>query len=485
MQKLIGLIPAAGKGTRARPYTERIPKSMLTINGIPNLERNICLMRDALDIEEIYIVVGYLGSVIKDYFKDGSHLNITLHYIENKELDKGLAWSILLGSQYIKSPFCVILSDECYVGSNHDQLLKHINFDRLATCTAMPVDDLRLIKKNYSIEFKEDTILQLTEKPKKLPNNLLGCGTFILHPALFPLLENAFKHSENNYVEFITFLDKLCRTHTVGLFLLEGKYVNINDRDSLDISKYYERNNAFSENTINLLIYSEGCEEDIDYTIKQYQYYKYINHIYIILPYAGTINSTISKHDITILRCPPGMDFYGERLRYALNQLPGDIYVITEAAYTFPARDMDKLLDYLKEADMVVGTRTTRQLIQLNSHMKGMTRSANVLLAKLLELLWWNFEGRFTDVGCTFRAMWATSYTLINDQLQSNGPEFLTEMTIEMLSRRMKIIEIPVNYYNRSVAMNSKYRNVKTFYRILALMTKKRVPRKQITKKQK
>ncbi|MCI5139284.1 MAG: nucleotidyl transferase, partial [Candidatus Electrothrix sp. AR1] len=37
MKKLYGLIPAAGKGTRARPFTSALPKSMLDINGVPNL----------------------------------------------------------------------------------------------------------------------------------------------------------------------------------------------------------------------------------------------------------------------------------------------------------------------------------------------------------------------------------------------------------------------------------------------------------------
>jgi len=474
MQKLIGLIPAAGKGTRARPYTELIPKGMLPVNGKPNIERIICLMRDTLGIDEIYIVIGYHGSVIREYFKDGSQLGVTLHYIMNTDLDRGLAWSILLGGKHIHSPCCVILSDECYVNTNHAQLLETVHTDNIATCTAMEVDDPQVIRKNYSIEHRDGTILKLIEKPESPTNNLLGCGTFLLSPDIFPLLKDAFSKSTNNYVEFITFLDELSQRHSVGLFLLEGKYVNINDRDSLNLSKYYERNNAFSNNEINLLIYSEGIEEEIVYTIKQYRKHSWINHIYVILPHDSTLEAVIARQNITIIRCPQGLDLYGEKLRYALDRLPGDIYVVTEAAYTFPARDLDKLLDYLKEADMVVGTRTTRQLIQLNSHMKGMTRAANVLLAKLLEVLWWNFEGRFTDVGCTFRAIWASSYDMINEQLQSSGPEFLAEMTIEMLERRMKIIEIPVNYYNRNKAMNSRYRNIRTFFRIFLLIIRKR-----------
>jgi len=45
MEQLVGLIPAAGRGVRARPFTKSIPKSMLEINGTPNLQKNIEIMR--------------------------------------------------------------------------------------------------------------------------------------------------------------------------------------------------------------------------------------------------------------------------------------------------------------------------------------------------------------------------------------------------------------------------------------------------------
>ena len=70
-ERLVGLIPAAGLGTRVRPYSAHLPKSMLPINGIPNLQRIVELMRDQLDIREIVIVTGYCAEVIEDHFGDG------------------------------------------------------------------------------------------------------------------------------------------------------------------------------------------------------------------------------------------------------------------------------------------------------------------------------------------------------------------------------------------------------------------------------
>ena len=476
MGKLVGLIPAAGKGVRARPYTSLVPKGMLQVNGKPNLERIICLMRDQLGIDEIYMTVGYLSGVIKDYFKDGQWLGVTLHYIDNAELDKGLGWSILLAGRHIKHPCCVMLSDECYVGSNHAELLDIDYEHALATCTVMDADDTKLIKRNYSVHKEGTRVRNLVEKPQVLENNLLGLGTFILTPDFFPLLADAFEQSVDGYVEFVTFLDSLCsKDPGVLCFEIKGTYVNINDRDSLNLARYYERNITFDENQITLLLYSEGVEENIDFTINRYRRNRSIDTVYVVVPFVNTVEEKIRSCGADVIRCPQDIVLYGEKMRYALDRVPGDVIVMAEADYTFPEHDICKLLQYIKEADMVVGTRTTRQLIEQGSDMRGLVRIANILLAKLIEMLWWRREVRISDVGCTFRAMWRSCYDDLKEQLDGNGPELLAEMAVEILNDRKRMIEIPVNYYNRSTAMFEKYRNRKTFLRILLMIAKKRL----------
>ena len=50
-------------------------------------------------------------------------------------------------------------------------------------------------------------------------------------------------------------------------------------------------------------------------------------------------------------------------------------------------------------------------------------------------------------------------------------------MVIEVLRARRRIIEIPVNYYNRDIGsdyVRSKYQSPATFWKIVALMLRKR-----------
>src|SRR5262245_26377010 len=108
---MIGVIPAAGRGVRAYPYTRSIPKSMLEVDGVPLIRRNVELMRDRLGISHVRIVVGHHGQVIREYLADGSKFGVDITYIENDRLDLELAYSVYLGCRNLRELCCVILAD--------------------------------------------------------------------------------------------------------------------------------------------------------------------------------------------------------------------------------------------------------------------------------------------------------------------------------------------------------------------------------------
>jgi D,D-heptose 1,7-bisphosphate phosphatase len=75
---------AGGKGTRLASIASDIPKPMIPICGKPILEHQIdCLKRNGLC--DIVIVVGHLGTHIKEYFGDGSRFGCTISYFSETE----------------------------------------------------------------------------------------------------------------------------------------------------------------------------------------------------------------------------------------------------------------------------------------------------------------------------------------------------------------------------------------------------------------
>jgi UDP-N-acetylglucosamine diphosphorylase / glucose-1-phosphate thymidylyltransferase / UDP-N-acetylgalactosamine diphosphorylase / glucosamine-1-phosphate N-acetyltransferase / galactosamine-1-phosphate N-acetyltransferase len=133
------------------------------------------------------------------------------------------------------------------------------------------------------------------------------------------------------------------------------------------------------------------------------------------------------------------------------------ILVITEADGSFRGRDVWKLLVYLMDCQMALGTRTTRQMVEQGANMDGKLRWGNVLMAKWLELLWYSpHEPRLTDVGCSYRALWGSTWQRIGSGTREAGPQFSPEMICEAYRQGLRVIEVPVHYGAR-LAGESKH----------------------------
>lgn len=138
---------------------------------------------------------------------------------------------------------------------------------------------------------------------------------------------------------------------------------------------------------------------------------------------------------------------YGHALRRGLREATGDLVVLAEPDGTFVGRDILKLLAYSDDFDMVCGTRTTRELIWEQANMGWFLRVGNVLVAKMIQIL---FDGpSLTDCGCTLRLTHRHALVRFMDDLTVGGSHFLPEMIILALKRGVRIIEVPVNYRGR------------------------------------
>ena len=154
---------------------------------------------------------------------------------------------------------------------------------------------------------------------------------------------------------------------------------------------------------------------------------------------------------------------YGAALTAGMDAATGDLLVLVEADGSFRARDVVKLLCYLDDAGMVMGTRTTRQMVEQGANMRFLLRWGNVFMAKFLQLCWMRpSEPRFTDVGCTFRALTRETWRRIKPRTREPGPAFSPEMMCAALQERCRVIEVPVTYSRR---MGGESKHSDTFRR--------------------
>lgn len=480
MARLVGIIPAAGRGVRAYPYTEAIPKGMLEVDGVPVIQRNVELMRDQLEIRDLRIVVGHRGHVIREWLGDGTALGVHIEYVTNDRLDLDLGYSVYLGVRGLAEHCCVILGDECYVDSNHRALLASPYRSALGTCGVIRAEYAKHIRKNYAVTLADGRIADLHEKPSVVTGRLMGTGTYLLSPELVRRLEAAFGADvERGPRGWTAWLGAVCRDGGIVLpFELTGSYVNINSRDDLNYANYLVRDRRFDEKTISLVYVIDQEEEAAARPVEGFAERPEIDEVVAVARRrAAALETAAENPKIRLVIAPDPELAVGLLVKLGMDAARGSLLLLSHSDDTFAPRDVTKLLVYMRDADLVVGTRTTRQMIEQGSNMRGIVRAAHLILAKLLEVLWWRFECRFTDVCCVYRGIWRSTYETIRDNLVSTGPEVLPEMVIEVLRARRRVIEIPVNYYNRDLEftyVRSRYQTLETFRRIVAMMLWKR-----------
>jgi UDP-N-acetylglucosamine diphosphorylase / glucose-1-phosphate thymidylyltransferase / UDP-N-acetylgalactosamine diphosphorylase / glucosamine-1-phosphate N-acetyltransferase / galactosamine-1-phosphate N-acetyltransferase len=81
------VILAAGKGTRMGELTANLPKPMVRVEGKPVLEHIVEGLRDEAGVREFFIIVGWCGEVIRDYFGSGDRWGVRISYGEQKVQD--------------------------------------------------------------------------------------------------------------------------------------------------------------------------------------------------------------------------------------------------------------------------------------------------------------------------------------------------------------------------------------------------------------
>lgn len=138
---------------------------------------------------------------------------------------------------------------------------------------------------------------------------------------------------------------------------------------------------------------------------------------------------------------------YGHAIRRGLKEAKGDLVALVEPDGTFLPGDLLKLLAYSDECDMVLGTRTTRELIWHGSNMGFFLKWGNWAVAKLVEVLY--NTSHLSDVGCTYRLLNRRMVDYVEENMRIGGSHAGPEIMLLTITSGARFVEIPVNYLPR------------------------------------
>jgi dolichol-phosphate mannosyltransferase len=138
---------------------------------------------------------------------------------------------------------------------------------------------------------------------------------------------------------------------------------------------------------------------------------------------------------------------YGAAIQRGLVETATDLICVCEPDGTFDPEDLRKLLAFMPECDLVIGSRTVATFIWDGANMGWFLRWGNWGVAKALELL--HNTTSLSDVGCTFRVMTREVAQEIVARSTVTGSAYGLEMMLVAAILRIRMVQVPVNYHPR------------------------------------
>jgi mannose-1-phosphate guanylyltransferase/phosphomannomutase len=177
------VIMAGGEGTRLRPLTANQPKPMLPVGNRPIMEHIVRHIRDH-GFKDIVVTVQFLASQVRNYFGDGSDMDVDLAYA-TEPTPLGTAGSVRNAAEMLGETF-VVISGDALTDIDLDEV---VGFHRRRGALATVVLKRMPNPLEFGIVITEEDgrIERFLEKPHwgQVFSDTINTGIYVLEPEVF------------------------------------------------------------------------------------------------------------------------------------------------------------------------------------------------------------------------------------------------------------------------------------------------------------
>jgi glycosyltransferase involved in cell wall biosynthesis len=267
------------------------------------------------------------------------------------------------------------------------------------------------------------------------------------------LIENIYY---SKFLRWIILLDIMWLLIGFGYMLKQKSY-------KTDSSLHYLENLPLKERRICVIMPTFNEELSIKQVVNDFRKQKFVEHV-IVIDNKSTDNTVkIAKESGAEVVEKMENKGYSHSLVMGLNEAlktDANIITMTESDGTFNGYDLEKMIPYLNNCDMVVGSRQNQVISEKGNQNSGFFVWANFVLARLIQIKYLSLDHmgiiNLTDVGCVYRVMKRESLEKIINKLTYPGTDkpvggvgvglYITMLGIE---NDLKIIEIPITFNRR------------------------------------
>jgi mannose-1-phosphate guanylyltransferase len=180
LSKLKAVILVGGPGTRLRPLTDNLPKSIVPVLNRPVLEHTLAYLKQ-YGVEDVILTLSYLPEAIRDYFGDGKKCGVRLTYCIEKE-PLGTAGAVKNAEAYLDGSFFV-LNGDLFMDMNLAEMLEfHRKKKAKATISLTWVDNPSAFGVVETDSYQRVKAFIEKPPPDEVTTNWINAGMYILEP---------------------------------------------------------------------------------------------------------------------------------------------------------------------------------------------------------------------------------------------------------------------------------------------------------------
>jgi dTDP-glucose pyrophosphorylase len=173
----VAVVMVGGRGERLRPYTDKVPKPLLKVGGVPIVERIIGNLAKA-GVTDVYLSVNYKSEVFEEQLGDGKRLGVRLTYVRERRI-LGTAGALSLLPELPDAPVFVTNGD--LVTTIDYRSLFDFHWHHAGAVTVSGAEHHTYVPYGV-LRTAEHHLLGIEEKPTRV--DFVSAGMYVLQPEI-------------------------------------------------------------------------------------------------------------------------------------------------------------------------------------------------------------------------------------------------------------------------------------------------------------
>ena len=211
------VVLAGGLATRLRPITEKIPKALVEIAGLPFIVHQLRLL-SSHGIRHVIISAWYRGEMIRESIGEGKQFGLSVDYVFDGETPLGTGGAIRQALDLLNGPFFVLYGDS-YLPCDYADIQAH--FDRHAQPGLMTVYRNQGMWDPSNVEMADGQILCYDKKNRTPRMEFIDYGLGLFKPEIFASLP------EGQPADLAEIYQKLVADHSLLAYEVKERFYEI------------------------------------------------------------------------------------------------------------------------------------------------------------------------------------------------------------------------------------------------------------------